>query len=70
MGEFLSQVFCGGAFCKRLILPSAGNLSGAFSAIPSGMWWLMDMMQFNVEVPMVISAYLTRFIIRRIPIIG
>lgn len=52
------------------LLPTSGALSQAFNAIPSSMWWLMDMMQFNTGVPMVVSAYLTRFILRRIPIIG
>jgi hypothetical protein len=52
------------------LMPSSTELSSAFAAIPSGMWWMMDMMQFNVGVPMCLSAYLTRFIIRRVPIIG
>ena len=52
------------------LLPSSSALASAFASIPPGMWWMMDMMQFNTGVPMVVSAYLTRFIIRRIPIIG
>lgn len=52
------------------LLPSSSVLTGAFSGIPPGMWWMMDMMQFSAGVPMCLSAYLTRFIIRRIPLIG
>lgn len=52
------------------LLPNSSALSSAFTGIPPGMWWMMDMMQFNVGVPMCLSAYLTRFIIRRVPVIG
>lgn len=60
--EFLQEVLS--------LLPGASSLSAAFSSISPGMWWIMDMMQFGSGVPMVISAYLTRFILRRMPIIG
>jgi len=60
--EFLQEVLP--------LLPGASSLTSAFSSISPGMWWIMDMMQFSTGVPMVISAYLTRFILRRIPIIG
>jgi hypothetical protein len=52
------------------LLPNSSVLSSAFTGIPPGMWWMMDIMQFNVGVPMCLSAYLTRFIIRRVPVIG
>ncbi|MDO6387644.1 DUF2523 family protein [Uliginosibacterium paludis] len=52
------------------ILPDGSSLRSAFGGLPGSMWWLMNIMQFNVGVPMVLSAYATRFIIRRIPVIG
>jgi len=52
------------------LLPNSSALSSAFSGIPAGMWWMMDMMQFGTGVPLCLSAFLTRFIIRRIPLIG
>lgn len=60
--EFIAEI---GSF-----LPNSVALSSAFSGIPSGMWWMMDMMQFGIGVPICLSAFLTRFIIRRIPLIG
>jgi len=40
------------------------------SAVPSGVWFFANMCQAPVGLTMVISAYLVRFFIRRIPIIG
>lgn len=69
---FFGLYFVTTEFIQELLnlLPSSSTLSSAFSGIPPGMWWMMDMMQFSVGVPMCLSAYLTRFIIRRVPIIG
>jgi hypothetical protein len=52
------------------ILPSASALAGAFGGIGEGVWYFMDLCAFSYGVPLVISAYATRFIIRRIPVIG
>lgn len=52
------------------LFPSASSLSGAFGGIPAGMWYFLDLFRFDVGIPMVLSAYGARFIIRRIPFIG
>jgi hypothetical protein len=53
------------------LLPSGdGGLGRAFSSIPTGVWYFLDLFAVSVGVPSAISAYVTRFIIRRFPIIG
>jgi hypothetical protein len=52
------------------ILPTASALTGAFGSIGSDVWYFMDLCAFSYGAPLVISAYATRFIIRRIPVIG
>lgn len=52
------------------IFPNASALSGAFGNIGSGMWYFLDLFRFDVGIPMILSAYGARFLIRRIPFIG
>lgn len=52
------------------LLPSSNSLNGAFSGITSGVWYFLDLFAFPQGLPLIISAFVTRFIIRRIPIIG
>lgn len=47
-----------------------GALSSAFSGIPSGVWFFMDFLAIPFGVKLCISAYVSRFLIRRLPIIG
>jgi hypothetical protein len=49
---------------------SPAGLTTVFSAIPSGVWFFLDFFALDVGLPLVISAYATRFMIRRIPFIG
>ncbi|WP_230580710.1 DUF2523 family protein [Xenorhabdus bovienii] len=51
-------------------LPKSTNLAVLFSALPDSIWYFLNLLQFPLGVPMVISAMLARFIIRRLPIIG
>lgn len=51
-------------------LPGASALSAAFAAIPSGVWWVLDLFRVPYGLQIVLAAYVTRFAIRRIPIIG
>lgn len=48
-------------------LSSAG---GVFDAIPDGVIYFAQALQLPAGLAMIISAYVIRFIIRRIPIIG
>lgn len=53
------------------LLPSGdGGLTGALGGLSSGMWYFLDLMAFSVGFPMVLSAWVTGFIIRRLPVIG
>ena len=56
----------------ELIAPHLGtaSLTSAFSGIDSGVWFYLDFFALSYGVPLVISAYVTRFLIRRLPFIG
>ncbi|ENS1319569.1 DUF2523 family protein [Proteus mirabilis] len=51
-------------------LPKPTNLAELFGSLPDAIWYFLNLLQFPLGVPLVISAMLTRFIIRRLPIIG
>lgn len=54
-----------------LITPWMGtNVSQAFSGIPSSVLWFMSAFNIGTGIPMLISAWVTRFLIRRLPVIG
>jgi hypothetical protein len=40
------------------------------SAIPGGVWWWLEIFAFDYGVPLVISASVAAFVIRRLPVIG
>lgn len=48
----------------------ASALTNSLLNIPSGVWYFLDLMNFSTGVTAILSAYVTRFIIRRIPVIG
>ena len=47
-----------------------GSLTAAFSALPSGVWFFLDYFRVGFGAPLVISAMVGRFLIRRLPVIG
>jgi hypothetical protein len=49
---------------------SPGGLSAAFGGIDPGVWYFLDFFALDYGMPLVISAYVTRFLIRRVPFIG
>lgn len=51
-------------------LPNVGTLNGAFGGIAAGTWWFLDLFAFSQGLPMVITAFAYRFLIRRLPVIG
>jgi len=58
-----------------LILDKTGFLSvsaldSALSSIPSGVMWFIGAFQFGSGLKIMLSAYATRFLIRRLPVIG
>ena len=52
------------------IASTAEQAAGLFQAIPSVVWYFMNMLSIQFGLPLVLSAYLIRFFIRRIPVIG
>ncbi len=52
------------------MLPNGASLTGALGGIPSGVWYFMDLFNVSAGIPILLSAYVTRFVIRRIPVIG
>ena len=49
---------------------SPSTLSGAFSGLGAGTWFFLDAFQLAFGVPLMIAAFVTRFLIRRMPLIG
>lgn len=52
------------------LLPNANSLNGALSGIAANTSYFLDVFALQTGLSLIISAYVTRFIIRRIPIIG
>jgi hypothetical protein len=49
---------------------NANVFNNAFGAIPPGMWYFLDLFRLDFGLPLVIAAYISRFVIRRLPVIG
>jgi len=46
------------------------SLNNAFSSLGSDVWFYLDFFALGYGLPLLISAAVTRFLIRRLPIIG
>lgn len=55
-----------------LVAPHIGiaSLSAAFSGMDSGVWWFLDFFALDYGIPLILSAAVARFLIRRLPLIG
>jgi len=49
---------------------SPAGLTSAFSGVSPGVWFFLDFFALDVGLPLLISAHIARFLIRRIPFIG
>lgn len=49
---------------------STGSFTSAFSAVSPGVWFFLDFFQLGFGVPLLITAWITRFTIRRLPVVG
>lgn len=49
---------------------ATSSFTSAFSGLSAGMWYWIDLFQIGTGVPMILSAYVARFVIRRLPVIG
>jgi hypothetical protein len=47
-----------------------GGLTSAFDFVPSGVWFFLDFFRLDYGIPLLISAFVARFLIRRLPVIG
>jgi len=54
---------------SKQLLPSASSLA-VLGSIAEGTWYFLDLFAFSVGAPMIVSAFVARFIIRRLPFIG
>ena len=46
------------------------SLTSLFAGIPDGVYWGFYALKFDVGLPLIISAYVSRFLIRRLPGVG
>jgi len=46
------------------------TFGNSFTVLSPGVWYFLDFFQIQQGAPMLLSAFLTRFLIRRIPVIG
>lgn len=46
------------------------GLTSAFASLPAGVWFFIDLMRLDFGLPWVLSAFVARFLIRRLPVIG
>ena len=46
------------------------GLTGAFASLPAGVWYFLDLFRLDFGLPLALSAMVSRFLIRRLPVIG
>lgn len=46
------------------------TLATSLLQIPSSVWFFLNAFRFDVGVPLILSAYASRFVIRRLPLVG
>jgi hypothetical protein len=49
---------------------STSSLGNSFAGLSPGVWFFLDAFQLPYGVPLLISAWVARFLIRRLPVIG
>lgn len=54
------------------LVPHIGtaSLNSAFSTVSPGVWYFLDFFGLSAGLPLIISAFVARFLIRRLPVIG
>ncbi|UTH73582.1 DUF2523 family protein [Chromobacterium sp. IIBBL 290-4] len=51
-------------------LPDVKNINSLLAALPAGVWYYASLFQLQWGVPLIMSAWMSRFLIRRLPFIG
>lgn len=49
---------------------STDALNTVFSSLPAGVWWILDFFRVTWGAPLLVSATVIAFLIRRIPVVG
>ncbi|PHM24266.1 DUF2523 family protein [Xenorhabdus ehlersii] len=52
------------------LLPKSSNLQALFDLLPDSAWYFINLFQGVLGINLLIDAWFTRFIIRRLPFIG
>lgn len=55
---------------SQLDISPLTGMQALVDAIPVGIRWFMTVFRFDVGLPLILGAMLTKFLIRRLPIIG
>lgn len=58
------------AVLNQLDISPLTGLQSVLDALPVGVLWFLGIFRLDVGFPLVLGAMLTKFIIRRIPVIG
>jgi hypothetical protein len=71
-GVFFALYFITSEFVGLMVqlIPETSSVNSTMSAIGSGTWYFLNVFQVTQGLSLVVSAYATRFVIRRIPVIG
>jgi hypothetical protein len=52
------------------LIPQSGQVNLVLGGIPGSVWYFLDLFNFSAGLSAMFSAYTTRFLIRRLPVIG
>lgn len=52
------------------MIPTSYRLNSVLGSIPASVWYFLDLFNIGAGFSAITSAYATRFIIRRLPVIG
>ena len=72
----MGAIFLAVSELTPLVVQYMGNfinpqfLTSAFAGVPPGVWFFLDFFALDLGLPLLISAYIARFVIRRLPVIG
>jgi Protein of unknown function (DUF2523) len=71
-GVFFALYFITSEFVGLLVnlIPSPASLNGTLSSVGAGTWYFLNVFMVTQGLSLVVSSYATRFVIRRIPVIG
>lgn len=63
-------VWIGESVLSQLDISPLTGLQTVVNSLPAGVLWGLGVLKFDVGLPLLLGAMLTKFVIRRLPIIG